>query len=335
MIDPSAAVQLSVVIAAYNAERTLGAQLASLASQVVPFEWEILVCDNGSTDGTAELVRQWQVRASQLRLLDASAVRGPGAARNVGAAAARGFGLAFCDADDVVDDGWVAEMHRALTVESFVAGRSRRPELNSRPEAPHFFEFDIYHVHFFPELASAGAGNMGVRRSVFREVGGFDTMLQTGEDLDLCWRIQLAGYTLATWPTANVRVTNRQTLRASFSQGYAYGLGDKRLAHKYARVIGAIRANATGPAARQRSGGRPQPAPTSAQDEAKQPSGRTRSAAANLVKRGASKLVRTRRRSDLMHQFHVAGVALGFRFGRIDTSAPQLEPAASSVDDEL
>ncbi len=49
--------EVSVIVAAYNAEATLGEQLEALSRQAVSFPWELLVCDNGSTDGTAELVR--------------------------------------------------------------------------------------------------------------------------------------------------------------------------------------------------------------------------------------------------------------------------------------
>jgi glycosyltransferase involved in cell wall biosynthesis len=312
--------EASVIIAALNAERTLGDQLAALCRQDVPFPWEILLCDNGSTDGTVAVVREWQDQLPQLRLLDASARRGPGAARNVGAAAASSPLLLFCDADDVVADDWLREMHGALRKEKFVTGNSRRPELNSRPGAPMYFDFSTYRMYVFPQLPGAGAGNMGVHKAVFDEVGGFDDSLRTGEDLDLCWRLQLAGYRLSIHRAAIVHVSNREGLGASFRQAYGYGVGDKRLRHKYARVIPAF------------EGVEPLPVATDAADS----SGAEASVGApqrttvprlrDALRRSTAKAVSIRRLSDLTNVVHKTGVRLGFRFGSIDKAQPQLVP---------
>src|SRR5690606_31786877 len=82
--------ELSVVIAAFDARATLGEQLDALAARDVDFAVEVLVCDNGSRDGTPDLVRRRQEREPWLRLVDASARRGPSAARNIGAGQAAG-----------------------------------------------------------------------------------------------------------------------------------------------------------------------------------------------------------------------------------------------------
>lgn len=105
-------VKLSVIIPCLNAERTIGEQLAALAAQRWSERWEVIVADNGSTDGTLEVVRRFAGRLPELRVVDASQRRGSGYARNRGAAVARGEWLAFCDADDVVAPGWVAAMGR-------------------------------------------------------------------------------------------------------------------------------------------------------------------------------------------------------------------------------
>ncbi|NTV38906.1 MAG: glycosyltransferase [Demequinaceae bacterium] len=315
--------EVSVVIAALNAERTLGGQLAALSRQEVSFPWEIVVCDNGSTDGTVRLVRTWQERLPQLRVVDASARRGPGAARNVGAAAASAPLLLFCDADDVVADDWLREMHSALRGEKFVTGNSRRPEFNSRPGAPVYFDFSTYRTRIFPQLPVAGAGNMGVHKSAFDEVGGFDYSLRTGEDLDLCWRLQLAGYRLTVQRAAVVNVSNREGLGASFRQAYAYGVGDKRLRHKYARVIRAFAGLDPLPVATDLA----KPPPAAARLGAPHgPSPRSPRAA---LRRIMVKVVSIRRPSDLTNLVHKVGTALGYRFGSIDKTVPQLIPPRS------
>lgn len=229
--------EVSVVIPAFNAEQTLGEQLAALSRQAVPFRWEILVCDNGSRDGTVRIVREWQGRLSQLKLVDASARRGPGAARNIGAASAKASLLFFCDADDVVADDWVHEMHQALQKADFVAGGRRYSLLNSKASGPADWEAPLFTKPFLPQLPAATSSNLGVRTAVFRGVGGFDELLQTAEDIDLCWRIQLDGHPLEGRPEAIVHIRRRGNLAAVFRQAYAYGAGDRVLQHKYAEVI--------------------------------------------------------------------------------------------------
>lgn len=306
---------ISVVIAAYNAERTLQAQLDALDAQRVDVEWDVLVCDNGSTDATADVVRRAQQRMPRLRLVDASQRRGPGAARNVGASASDARFLAFCDADDVVAEGWVATMARALERASFVTGRSRRPEFNARPGDPHTFAWGRYRVPYFPYLPGAGAGNMGVHREAFLRVGGFDDTLRTGEDLDFSWRMQLAGHTLVEDPRAVVYVSNREGLGATIAQTFAYGVGDRRLAHKYALVAEAYRNE--GP--RRRTEQLPSP-----DDDG----GGVDTATPGLLARVWRKAGSVRRVSDLTNVTRTLSTKAGFRFGRIDRSAAQVTPPA-------
>lgn len=306
---------LSVIIAAYNAEATLDAELDALRRQDVDFEWEILVCDNGSSDRTADIVRRRMTEFPCLRLVDASRRRGPGAARNDGARAARAPRLAFCDADDVVADDWVHEMNAALSTHPFVTGNSRRLELNSRPDDPRYFDWSLYRVPFFPYLDGAGSGNMGIHKAVFDEMGGFDETLLTGEDLDLCWRVQIAGYPLAAHRAAIVNVSNREGLRKSFTQAFAYGVGDRRLMHKYALVAEAYQRDVQGNDTAR--GGDPATQAAEASDA---------STANSRVRRVLKKVFRLRALSDLTDVTHRTASAIGFRFGRIDRGAPKITP---------
>jgi len=230
--------ELSVVIAAYNAVTTLDAQLEALSRQKVPFPWEILVCDNGSTDGTVDLVRSWEQRLPALALVDASSRRGPGAARNVGARSARAPLIAFCDADDVVADNWVTEMRTVLETNDFVTGANDFTQLHDpRSLSPSRLADSLITMPYWPQFKASGAGNMGIVAAAFAEVGGFDESLPTGEDVDLCWRLQLAGRTLVRCETVVVHVRKRRGLRAVYWQAYSYGVGHRLLKAKYAKLI--------------------------------------------------------------------------------------------------
>jgi glycosyltransferase involved in cell wall biosynthesis len=218
--------RLSVVIPCYDAEATLGTQLAALAAQRWEGSWEVVIADNGSTDGSPRVAESFRHRLPALRWVDASDRRGPGHARNVGAAAAEGELLLFCDADDEVAPGWLAAMAGALAEHRFVASRYDASRLN--PEAvqaihgtPQAEGLNPY--TYPPYLPHAGGGGLGVQRAVHEAVGGFDEELPALEDTDYCWRIQRSGVALVFVPDALVHIRYRPTLAGVFRQGLVYG----------------------------------------------------------------------------------------------------------------
>ena len=75
---------ISVVIPAYNAAATLAEQLEALAGQEYEGDWELVIVDNGSTDGTADLARRYRPRFKALTLVDGGPQRGHSAPRNAG-----------------------------------------------------------------------------------------------------------------------------------------------------------------------------------------------------------------------------------------------------------
>lgn len=218
--------RISVVIACYNAQDTLGAQLEALAQQTYPDGFEVLLADNGSTDASVAIAESYLPRLPGLRVVDASQRRGPAHARNVAARAATTPWLAFCDADDVVAQDWLTSMARALWRHPFVGGRFESTLLNhGRVLRSRELQQDdeLQRSPFGPDLPHAGAGNMGVHRDVFLGVGGFDESLTCLEDTDLSWRLQLTGVPLAFRPQAVVHVRLRSSWSGMWSQGLAYG----------------------------------------------------------------------------------------------------------------
>jgi GT2 family glycosyltransferase len=216
----------SVIIPCLNAARWLPEQLVALAEQGSPPSLEVIVADNGSTDGTRELVDSYRDRLPRLRFVDASARRGQAYARNVGARAATSRKLLFVDADDVVAPDWVEALATALDRHGFVASRfdlaARNPAwvLQSR-ENPQGSGLNPY--TYPPYLDHAGGSGLGVRREVHDAVGGFDETMPLLEDTDYCWRIQRAGTPLVFVPAAVVQVRLRHDLSGVFRQALSYG----------------------------------------------------------------------------------------------------------------
>lgn len=104
---------VTVVMAAYNAERYIAAALASLSRQTVG-DIEVVVVDDGSTDATSEIVRQVARRDSRFRLVRTNRNRGQAAALNLGVEQARGRYLALLDADDEATPARLAHQLRAF-----------------------------------------------------------------------------------------------------------------------------------------------------------------------------------------------------------------------------
>lgn len=226
---------LSVIIPCLNAERTLATQLEALANQPCPVPWEVLVCDNGSTDGTLPVAESYAGRLP-LRIIDASDRRGAGPARNRGAERALGGWLAFCDADDEVATDWLAAMCGALAEHPFVAGRFEAHRLNSRRTLRSRTveqQAGLQGSDTGAGLPHAGAGNMGVHRDLFLRVGGFDPSVEWLEDTDFSWRAQRHGAALVYRPDVVIHVRLRSSYRSMWTQGFHYGRAAALLERRY------------------------------------------------------------------------------------------------------
>jgi GT2 family glycosyltransferase len=236
MSTPDCPLKLSVVIPCLNAAATIGVQLDALTGQDWDGDWEVIVADNGSTDGSREIVESYRGRLPGLRLVDASDRRGQAHARNLGAAAATGDAFLFCDADDEVAPGWLAALGRALAQHDFVACRYDNEKLNPvwvqrthlNPQKDGLTSYD-----YPPFLPHAGGGGLGVTRRAHEAVGGFDETLPALEDTDYCWRLQLAGFPLHFAPEAVVNIRHRGDLGSIYRQGVSYGLHNVLIYERY------------------------------------------------------------------------------------------------------
>jgi GT2 family glycosyltransferase len=210
---------ISVVLAVKDGLPWLETQLEALASQSCSTAFEVLICDNGSSDASAETARGWSGRFEAMRVVDASARPGPAAARNIGADLASGELIAFCDADDRVGPGWLEEMVLELRGSDVVGGFFETSSLNgastAEPVPPVTSQLG--------RIPAGLAANLGVKREAFFDVGGFDENLRIGEDVELCWRLQLAGYRFSFAPGAVVAKRDRSGAGGVFRQGLAHG----------------------------------------------------------------------------------------------------------------
>ena len=231
---------ISVVIPARNAASTLGQQLRALAAQDYDGNFEVLVVDNSSTDGTADVARLHQESVPRLRVIPATERSGVNYARNVGVRAAHGEAILICDADDVVTPGWVRRMTAALRGFDAVGGPMQVMEpCNDRVRSLR----DPSEVRAPPMgfLPSPYGGNCGVRAEVFEQLGGFDERYAGGSDAEeFFWRLQLRGFRFGIAPDALIHYRLRDSVPATLKQQYIYAK-TKPLLYKRFRAHGITR----------------------------------------------------------------------------------------------
>jgi glycosyltransferase involved in cell wall biosynthesis len=180
--------QVTVIVPVRNGARFLPTCLGSIASDPYPDgRRELVVADNGSTDGTAELAASLGARVMSKHGVSVSVLR------NEGVRQSSSDLLAFIDVDHEIAPGWLAAAVRILNDPRVVAaGAPCHP-----PATPTWVQvmYDAMRDHADKPIETRwlGAGNMVVRRSAFEGVGGFDGTLEACEDVDLSRRLRKAG----------------------------------------------------------------------------------------------------------------------------------------------
>jgi len=232
--------ELTVVIPARNEELTLPAQLDALLAQQWSGTWEVVVTDNGSTDGTADVVRRYGAADRRIRLIDAGSRPGLNACRNAGAAAGRGRSFALCDADDLVGDGWVAAMGEALRHHEFVTGPLELDRLNPEWLAASRGRSEERGLPtFYGVFPFAHGNNLGLRRAVWERLGRFDEDFPNGaDDIEFGLRAWRSGVDVHFVPEAMVHYRYRRRPGELWRQGLTYG-GSRPLVRRRLKELGA------------------------------------------------------------------------------------------------
>ena len=223
---------VSVVLCVRNGAATLDRQLDALAAQDVDGAWEIVLVDNGSTDGTNALATARTAQMPRLRLVR-EARPGLNRARNRGVRAAAADRLLCCDADDEVGRTWVREMVSALDHFDIVGG-ALEPHPHVRAGGGWF---ECPQTSALPTLfgeAYAVGASLGFTRRVFEAMDGFDESFGMGADeVDFCLRARRAGFSIGFVPRAVARYGVKETTAALMRQRFNYGRGYQRLLAKY------------------------------------------------------------------------------------------------------
>lgn len=219
---------LTVVVPVRDAASSIGACLDAIGSQAGAPEWELIVVDNGSRDGTDRLATAHPAVSRVVR----EPRPGSYAARNAGIAVARGTVLAFTDADCVPDPVWLSAAAKSLETGADLVGgavvplRSPTPTLWERYDRATYLDQARY-----VEWGFAATANLHVRRAVFDAIGPFDGALRSGGDVEFSRRAVAAGFRLDYQGEALVAHRPRTTMNETWRLHRRLGAGWRALAH--------------------------------------------------------------------------------------------------------
>jgi len=214
---------LTIIIPAFNEGLAIKSTLQSLGPTAFKNKWDIIIVNDGSTDKTGEIARQFSVN-----VVDQDN-QGPAIARNEGVKRASGEIIVFTDSDCVTDTHFVEEMIRPFIGSSVVgvkgAYRTRQTGIWARFAQTEFMEryaklSRSESIDFVDSYAAA------FRKDVFLQVGGFDAHfpVANNEDVDLSYRIARLGHPMVFNPNAIVYHTHPNSMKAylklKFSRAY-------------------------------------------------------------------------------------------------------------------
>jgi glycosyltransferase involved in cell wall biosynthesis len=224
----------SIVVPVYNREEELKRCIESLLALDYD-SYEIIIVDNGSTDGTRDLASHYPVNVTTCEK------RGAAAAMNVGIKEARNAIVAFTDSDCIVDRNWLKVLSRNYVSDDVGGVGGVVPSEVPQTAVQSFLDYLDFFGHRGPEerevrrakgiffTGGKGTGNVSYRRAALLEVGGFDETMPHSYDYQMSWSILDRGYRIISDPEAVVYHRHRKTGVGMMSQLYGYGTGQIHL----------------------------------------------------------------------------------------------------------
>jgi len=232
--------KISVIISVFNRKYELIKLLRSLSSQIHK-DFEVIIVDDGSTENIKSIVNAFH------DILDINYFykqnTGAGLSRNFGASKARGEWLIFLDSDVIVPKDYMKNIHKNLTIypcDAFGGADKAHPEFSSLQRAISYSMTSLLttggirgrkkSVNKFQPRSF----NMGVKKSVFLNVGGFSDM-RIGEDSDFSMTLWEKGYKTTFYSDIEVFHKRRDELEDFSKQIYNFGIARSILNQKHSK----------------------------------------------------------------------------------------------------
>jgi glycosyltransferase involved in cell wall biosynthesis len=222
---------ISVVVCTYNGARTIRECCEGLRKLEYP-NFEVIVVNDGSTDGSAAIAREFGFRVI------GTPNRGLSSARNTGFEAAKGEIVAYLDDDAYPDPQWLSYLASTFMSTDYAAvgGPNIAPPddellaacIARAPGGPVHVLLSDCEAEHIPGC------NMAFRRSDLAAIGGFDPQFRVaGDDVDVCWRLKQTGRKLGFSPAAMVWHHRRGSVRTYWKQQRGYGKAEALLETKW------------------------------------------------------------------------------------------------------
>jgi glycosyltransferase involved in cell wall biosynthesis len=223
----------SIIVPSFNRQDEIQDLIESFTKIDIPFDrFELIIADDGSTDGTKELVQNYLKNELSIHFYTQEN-QGPGAARNMGMQKAKGDFLIFIDSDCTIPTHWLSKIDQALAEEN--ADAYGGPD-SYKDDFPLLLKAINYSMtsfittggirghnkkklgKFFPR-----SFNMGLSREVYNKIGGFGS-LRHGQDIEYSNRIILSGAKVISIPDAFVYHKRRTSIKKFFKQVFNWGV---------------------------------------------------------------------------------------------------------------
>jgi len=195
---------ISIIIPSYNSGKFLGEAIESAVNQTYK-NIEIIIVNDGSTDNTEEIAKQWQKRDKRIRYLKHKENKGLSAARNTGIRTSKGDFIALLDADDVWMKDKLEKQIEKIRKEADIVysnailinekGKKLEDTLWKKVKTAPYAGRDCLES-LFQKNFMIPASSLIFKKEVIKEIGGFDEKLKSAEDYDFCLRALAHGYNI-------------------------------------------------------------------------------------------------------------------------------------------
>lgn len=234
----------SIIIATYNRLDELGELFGSIAEmEFEPSEYEVIIADDGSTDGTREYIEDSDFPFQLQYLYQEN--QGPGAARNLAMSKAKGEYFIFIDSDVLLPKDYLDCIDRHLShneLDAFGGPDDSHPSFSSFLKAVNYSMTSFLGTggtrgkaksvaRFYPR-----SFNMGIHRRVYNKIGGMGS-LRHGQDMDYSARIYAANFKVSLIPDAVVYHKRRTSLWRFFKQIFNWGVARINLGRQYPDML--------------------------------------------------------------------------------------------------
>ena len=216
---------VSIIICTHNRAKLLKRALKALVKQTIGQDcFELVIVDDGSRDETAHVCKDMHADFKNFIYINKGKHRSIGNVRNTGIKASSGQYIIFLDDDCISREDWAQKMIDGLKRFPIVAGAVTSPSRDLLMLCHNIGQFhSVWPGRAAGPITFPAGANMAFRRSILKELGGFNTDCIIAEDMELALRAQERGYQIIFSPEAIVIHDPKRTeLKTAFKYSFKH-----------------------------------------------------------------------------------------------------------------